>query len=340
MNRVVLVTVGTSLKTESVKAGLAPEKYLVEKPRAASAESNLLDRLLIPGDRVDLLHSQTADGEDCAGKLAGWLRSRNVESHKFVIDGLNYNVADFHRGLRSMISTLTRRLREIRRAKEEPVLCALGGFKAEVAYATLVGALFGLPNHYIHQGFDEVLQIPTLPLTWDYAVIDEYADTLSWLDEEPRTWNEARSRLSAMPDHLSKAMTEANDGNVYLSPLGIAYFESYRYRIEAETSTIYLSEEAGREYADMQPSVREMFDRQLAKLRVREIRDARSRTLDRKNGNVLVYPSGHVDERLYWYADDSVTRVVQFARHEDNYYKERVDKSDYAEGKWIPWPNT
>jgi putative CRISPR-associated protein (TIGR02619 family) len=338
LTRVILTTVGTSLKVNAEKSGRPQADLLRDEPTAACAEANVLARLLEPGDRVELLHSQTPEGESCAREIGRWIENQGRSVTTFAIAGLTYRAQDFHRGLRSLILCLSRRLRVIRLNGDEPILNALGGFKAEVAYATLVGALFGIPNHYIHQGFDELLTIHPLPVAWDFAAIDEYAAILNWLEDEPRTQAEARSRLLTLPGTLRDALTEpADDGCVYLSPLGIAYIEAYQNRIDTATAAVFLSSYAVKDRVDMEPSVRAMFDRVLKRLRVPEIRRSGSKMLERKDGDVLVFPRGHVDERVYWYEDDGAVRVVEMTRHETGYYDCPVLKQDYDDGEWVPW---
>ncbi len=341
MTRVILTTVGTSLKGNAERTGRPGADLLREDPAKASAEANVLVRLLTPGDRVELFHSQTEDGEMCALAVRDWVRGRGHAVEMVPIEGLTYRAADFHRGMRSFVRCLTGRIRAIRRAGDEPVLNALGGFKPEVAYATLVGALFGIPNVYIHQGFDELLTISPLPVGWDVAAIDPYADILDWLDEEPRTAAAARSRLAQVPDGLRESMIEADGDGVYLSPLGEAYFEAYRARVEAAVEGILLSVAAANSYAGAEPTQRAAFDRMLSRLRVPEIRRSGSKTLERDHGDSCVFPRGHVDERAFWHeAGDGIVHVLEITRHGREYdrlYSRGVQASDYEDGGWTPW---
>ncbi|WP_395142092.1 putative CRISPR-associated protein [Armatimonas sp.] len=345
MSRVVLTTVGTSLKGNAERAKREPAALLRDDPRAACAEANVLDRLELIGgsDCVELFHSETPDGQKCAEEIAVWLTVRRIKVTLTPIPGLTYQTKDFHRGLRSLVRLLAQRIRTTRRQNDTPVLNALGGFKSEVAYATLVGALFGIPNVYIHQGFEELLSVPPLPIGWDVARIDAFADTLEWLDAEARTEVEARSRLLALPDDLRETLTEpGDDGYRYLSPLGEACFEAYKARIEEPTGDpILLSKKAQRDYEAMEPSVRSAFDSVLRKLSKPEFRHKNSKTLEQSQGDARVYPQGRRDERLFWIEDDEGTvKVLELARHEKGYeelYSKGVRSKNY--GGWQPWPS-
>lgn len=341
MTRVILTTVGTSLKVNAIKTGKTPAELLRYDPKAACAEANVLDRMdLQPGDTIELFHSQTPDGELCAGEIRAWIEGRGFAAMLTPIEGLTYKAVDFHRGLRSLVHHLSKRIRDVRRAGGEPILNALGGFKAEVAYATLVGALFGIPNVYIHQGFDELLTIPPLPVSWDFATIDEHADLLRWLDAEPRTETEAHSRLLQIPESLRDTLVETDtDACVYLSPLGNAYFEAYRSQIDSATGTLLLSRSAAKDYADAEPSVKTAFDIVMRRLLVLDIRRNGSKTLERKSGDVCVFPRGHVAERLFWYEDDGGVHIAEITGHDreyDRHYETGVFRKNYAADDWTP----
>lgn len=340
MTRVIITTVGTSLKVNADKPGKSPAELLRDDPVAACAEANTLSRLLQPGDHVDLLHSQTPDGEYCAREICAWVVDQGYSAGLVPIDGLTHQAKDFQRGLRSLVHSLSKRIREVQRTGGVPILNALGGFKAEIAYATLVGALFGIPNVYMHQGFDELLTIPPLPVSWDFTTIDEYAHLLEWLDEEPRTEAEARSRLQQIPETLRDTLLETDgDGFTYLSPLGNAYFEAYRARIESITGTLLLSRPAAKQYFGAEPAVKTAFDTVLRRLLQTEVRRNGSKTLERKNGDVCVFPRGHVAERLFWFEDEETVHVVEITGHGLDYdrrYERGVFRRDY-EDDWTAW---
>jgi putative CRISPR-associated protein (TIGR02619 family) len=342
MSRVILTTVGTSLKHNAEKAKKSAAECLRENPRDACAETNVLDRLLQSEDTVELFHSETLDGEGCAREIHAWVTAQGYTASLSPIAGLTYRTVDFHWGLRSLVRCLAGRLRTVQREGKQPVLNALGGFKSEVAYATLVGALFGIPNVYIHHGFDELLTIPPLPVGWDIAQIDTFSDILNWLDTSPRSETEAYSRLQSLPQNLRETLTEAgSDGCRYLSPLGEAYFEAYRSRIETAVIPVYLSSSAARNYARMEPSLREAFDHVLARLRVPEIRRNGSKTMEQENGDVCVFPQGHVDERVFWYAEGDTVHVLEMVRHGRKYerlYEKGVRRAAYSSESWQVWP--
>jgi putative CRISPR-associated protein (TIGR02619 family) len=286
---------------------------------------------------VELYHSDTPEGKQCATEIAAWVRTLGYPVQTIVIEGLTYRTQDFHRGLRSLVRHLAHRLRTVRHEGKEPVLNALGGFKSEVVYATLVGALFGVPNVYIHQGFDELLTIPPLPVGWDMAAIDPYAETLAWLQADMRTPQEAQSRLRAIPEPLRQALTEQEKDCLSLSPLGIAYYEAYIARLESATTGIYLSSKAAEAYRKMEPSVRATFDRVLQRLRDPEIRRQGSKTVEQGKSNAQIFPQGHVDERVFWYESKGLLYVLEMERHKEyeQLLRKGVFQKDY--GDWEEW---
>jgi len=71
------------------------------------------------------------------------------------------------RGLRSLVATLISLIRKERAGGREVLVNATGGFKAEIAYATLVGLLFDVPVYYIHEAFQDIIEMPPTPIGWD-----------------------------------------------------------------------------------------------------------------------------------------------------------------------------
>jgi hypothetical protein len=99
------------------------------------------------------------------------------------------------------------------------VFCATGGFKAEIAFLNLMGALLGIEVVYIHELHRELVRLPRLPLTWEARFVERHKDFFSWIDEEPRKSTEVESWLKGRPE-LRPLVEDAGDGYTYLSAAG------------------------------------------------------------------------------------------------------------------------
>jgi hypothetical protein len=324
--RTILVTVGTSLLANARRALDVQEpneddltRYLAHTdPVAASAETNALGRLLRERDRLVLFHSQTEQGRRCAEALR----------------------RHFARGLRRLVALLADRIEKERRQGREVLINATGGFKAEIAYATLVGLLFDVPVSYIHEEFRDLIEVPAMPVAWEYSTFADWEEFFAWIDgEEPRPTDEVERRWPHLPNEV-RVLLEEDDGYTYLSAAGVALRRAYDAALDqAVTVPVYLSASAAQTYEQADPSLRSRFDRALARLRSPALRRASSEPV--RDCDVLVSPRGHRDERLFWYEEDGAVYVCELARHSDQSYERLLERgvrrAQYPRERFRPW---
>jgi putative CRISPR-associated protein (TIGR02619 family) len=342
--RTILTTVGTSLLSNARRDLSLPHNELPSEqqvahylkltpPEKASAETNSLSRLLSEGDGIIFLHSQTEEGQFCATALKRHYESSGYHASHVEVPYLVYAESRFKMlGLRSLVAKLIELIREVRKQGREPQINATGGFKAEIAYATLVGLLFDLPVFYIHEAFRDIIEMPPTPIGWDYSLLAEQEDFLEWVYEEERLTSEVEERLRHRPSELRLLLTEV-DNKTILAPTGEAFWEAYLDRLrESQSVPVYLSARAKSSYNSAEATIRALFDRTIAKLRVRDLRINGSDRVG--NCDCLVFPKGHRTERLFYYETEAgEIRVCELARHSDQSYERLIEKgvqrSDY-----------
>lgn len=341
--RTIVTTVGTSLLTNAERAGKAKslQTYLrFTEQEKASAETNSLSRLLQEGDRIVFLHSQTKEGERAATALATFYSNNGYPSDLREVHDLQYHENRFKmRGLRALVATLVDIIRQEREQGREVLINATGGFKAEIAYATLVGLLFDVPVYYIHEAFKEIIELPPTPISWDYSLIDTYSDFFEWISADLRPTHEVDHRLRPLPDEIRLLLVE-EEGYTYLSPTGEAFYEAYLARVEAERPTpLFLHERARRALDSAEPSVRQLLRERLKRLSNPELRRQNSHSTHRSD--CLVYPSGNVAERILYYLDErGNVRVCEvFWSHKDyeDALNEGVYRAHYAREQFEEW---
>ncbi len=338
--RAILTTVGTSLLNNARRASGKQElneteliHYLRgEKPAKASAETNSLSHLIEKGDRIVLIHSQTEEGRQCAQILAKFYRSEGYQVETVEIAHLNYTESQFKvRGLRSLVIALADQIRIHRNRGYEVIINATGGFKAEAAYATLVGLLMDAKVYYIYEAFQEIVEMPPIPLDWDYSLFSEHEDLFVWLEGDYRDKREAAPRTKELPPR-ARMLIEEEEGMVTLSAVGAALLEAYReFKAKMQGVPTLLSSRARQTYRDADPTTRALYDSMLERL---------SRGLWRSSAEwvgdsgLLVWPRGGVRERVIFYEDDAGSiRVCELALHGGSYEKlmdRKPRRSDYA----------
>jgi len=245
MYRQILCTVGTSLLTNTDSrpwAGWNPRKghplpspdavdqwLMAADATSASAEINTLARLdLLATDTLVLLHSDTPEGRFCAERLKSFYDSRVREASLVQIGKLGYGAAQFTSGLKALVDATIRRVHQAQQCGMQTVFCATGGFKAEIAFLNLMGALLGIEVVYLHELHKELVRLPRLPLTWDAGFVERHRDFFLWIDSEPRNSAEVESWLKGRPE-LRPLVEDGEDGFTYLSAAG-----NLLYKVAAE----------------------------------------------------------------------------------------------------------
>jgi putative CRISPR-associated protein (TIGR02619 family) len=347
--RTILTTVGTSLLGNAGRAlgtgdlsdgDLANFLARTDAVRAC-AETNALSRLLRDGDQIVFLHSHTDEGRRCAEALRRHYERQGYRAELVEIPDLSYTESRFKlRGLRALVAALAGRIERERAQGRDVLINATGGFKAEIAYATLVGLLFDVPVYYIHERFDELIEMPAAPLAWDYAVLAEWEEFFDWIDAEPRATAEVDRRWPGLPQEVRVLLTDEADGCTYLSPAGEAFVRAYWYALERSAGVaLYLSAAAQRTYAQAEAAVRALWQRTLRKLRSPELRRGGS---DRAGeGDCLVFPKGHRAERVFWFEEGDAVYVCELARHSDESYERLLQRGvrrrDYPPAEFRAW---
>jgi putative CRISPR-associated protein (TIGR02619 family) len=215
----------------------------------ASAETNSLSRLIPSGDRVVFLHSQTAEGEQCAAALEKHFEAQGHTVELKPVPDLTYKESRFKmRGLRSLVATLCGLIRQERRLSREVLINATGGFKAEIAYATLIGLLFDVPVYCIHEAFRDIMEMPPTPIGWDYSLLADHDDFFEWITSDLRATGEVEQRLKPISQRQEIRLLLTDEENyTLLSPAGDAFYEAYRDRLaQAVTVPIHFPQPHGR----------------------------------------------------------------------------------------------
>lgn len=334
----ILTTVGTSLLVNAkrdIQSDQPTDQQLANYLRhteavRASAETNSLARLLQEGDRIIFLHSQTDEGKRCAEALRRHFENQGFSTGLREVPDLDYSESRFKmRGLRSLVASMIEVIRQERQQGREIKIDATGGFKAEIAYATLVGLLFDTPVFYIHQAFRDIIEMPPTPIGWDYSLLADYEEFFAWISEDLRSKRAVDEHLRGLPPEIRLLLAEEGD-YTFLSPAGEAFYESYKDRLQQQVKRvpILLSSAAQRTFDSAEPNVRQLFHRALDKLRLPELRISHSDRVT--NCDCLVFPKGHRDERLFYFeAEDGSLRVCELARHSDQSYERLIESGVY-----------
>ncbi|MGQ9656442.1 MAG: putative CRISPR-associated protein [Fimbriimonadales bacterium] len=348
--RTIIVTMGTSLVGNAQKAGMEGnlQGYLKQCQQSgrlyeASAETNSLMRLLQEGDKIVFLYSDTDEAKQIVEALQKFYDKEGYTVEARLIPHLNYKESSFKvRGLRSFVAELATAIRREQQTGRTVLINATGGFKAEAAYATLVGVLFKVPVYYIHEMFKDIIELPAIPIEWDYSLIDTYRSFFEWIAADARTSHEVDARIKSLPpserERIYLLLNEEDDYTL-LSPVGEALYQRYlEIFYGGSKNTLYMHPKAIRALESAEPSVQQKLKDRLASLANPELRRGNAKSLH--NSDCFSYPSGGVSERIIFYTEkegnNEAVYVCEIFSEHDDYERalKGVRSQDYRGGKF------
>lgn len=228
MNRVIISTTGTSLLTNWKRVHDSSEEpsfqdllSFINANEEASAETNSLSKLNIDPNR-DVLYfvgSDTPDGRFSLQVIEHYYQSKgyNYVFPQYVVGLKNRDYHDFQtRGLPNLLKTLCT-IRE-NHLGTHLIINATGGFKAQTAYATLFGIIFGIEVVYLYEDFKNLLRFPQMPINIDSGLIKSHMETITKIIQSD-TKKESRQLLNTLPVSLRGFLEKRGDYYEY-SPVG------------------------------------------------------------------------------------------------------------------------
>ncbi len=337
--RLIISTVGTSLisnRSKEQSGSTRLEELLmhitVKGEVKASAETNALSRLISEGDQLLFLCSDTPDGNLSSEALTQFYQKKGFKSSFKVIRELNYLHDDFmSRGLKSLVNILIDEIQISRRKGLEPIISATGGFKAEIAYATLVGLVFHVPVYYIHEVFQDIICMPPAPIDWDLTLLAENEEFFQWINQEFRRTEKVNRRLKGLPDRIQLLLEEDADGYTTLSAAGRVYYAAYE-EILKDLPPVKISDTAIKFYNKLDTTQQKAIESCVHKLRIEPLRKSGSGQIG--TTDCFVYPRGDCPERIYYHENNGEIFICEIAFHEINYEdlnKKGVYKRNYGD---------
>ncbi|MFQ6071261.1 MAG: putative CRISPR-associated protein [Methanosarcinales archaeon] len=170
-------------------------------------------------------------GNICSSALVKYYEEKGYNVLPEKIEHLDYKEKKFKlEGLHSLVNKIATLIEENIK-KREVALVATGGFKAEIAYATLIGILFKVKVYYIHEKFKDIIDLPPIPIHLDVRFWHKYEEDLKWIMQY-RTEDEIKNRFKGeVPKEFSFLLNYDKDTKQYsLSPAGHAFYRAYSFR--------------------------------------------------------------------------------------------------------------
>ena len=141
-------------------------------------------------------------------------------------------------GLRNLVREIATLLRQ-RPDNEAVAINATGGHKAQTSFAGLIGQVFRVPIDYQFESFPIAIELPPLPVSFDFDQCLAYRHVFDALDEgdagELLRADDARLK-SFLPElHV---LLECNQGLVILNALETLDHEGFQDRFRAQADRL------------------------------------------------------------------------------------------------------
>ncbi len=240
----ILTTTGISLYLNTKKtltAGAIPtddqmRQYLRQMPQTASSEANSLLQIAKLDDSLVLLHTQTLNAIRCVNLLGDYFRDEGYKHTRLV--PLEFQDDAKHietTGLRNLLDTLIKEIGEAQKRKQDVVINATAGFKAQVVYSTMIGMIYHVPVKYLYEDFKSVVTFNPVALDWDTSLFLTYTSFFRWIEDELRTQKQVENYLKGYTDaeQIKTFLTSPDtDGYLYLSNMGNALYQKFLHEAE------------------------------------------------------------------------------------------------------------
>lgn len=237
--RAVIVTVGTSLlstyrtrqddskrSTKEINEEVL-KAYVIEHagdlPRLCAETNSISKKHLEAGDYLYFVTGENHESRLC-GKILSELYAGSHLCETIYVKGLVPDARQFRDlGMKNLIQEL---VGVIERHNSNAVIHATGGFKAQIAIATLIGILFHLKVHYLYEDFQELVSLPEVPLHFDFEpLLASRNDFFRLLDGKEYVTSD--ERYARLPEPLKHCFYKDPVQKKYnLTALGRAIFNA------------------------------------------------------------------------------------------------------------------
>jgi putative CRISPR-associated protein (TIGR02619 family) len=205
--------------------------------RLNGAEINSIDMLIAQGGCSEkaalyFLHSDTPEGCNVVKVFEQYYRQKkHCVTSKQIPDLQDQDPKRFRtKGLRNLAKEVCSILREM--GSENCAINATGGYKAQIAIATLVGQALTVPVYYKHEHFTEIIAFPPMPISLDYSLWLRCSGWLALLDRENML---VASSIPGIEEDWTEAMEtlidrelEGSDLLYALSATGQIFYETFK----------------------------------------------------------------------------------------------------------------
>jgi len=199
--------------------------------------------------KVYLISTDTISSKLASEIIKGTLNNYNgilFDENIHVIKGLRVdNFEDFEqRGFPGLIEAIKDIMESNK--KNEIIFNISGGYKAIVPLLTIIGQLYNIPLYYIYEDTNELIEIPQMPVDYDFSMIEDNFIAFESLQKTleknlptPETFKNDlgtnnKEREYEFQELINKNLIKEDNGKIKLTIFGSLLFEKYKSLFESE----------------------------------------------------------------------------------------------------------
>lgn len=189
-----------------------------------------------PGDHLAFLVSDTREGAFVGQVLVEVVEARGFHAESRRVRKLQGDDPKaFAQGLRNLVKEIA----ALRRNQSEVAINATGGYKAQIAFAGLIGQVFRLPVYYQFETFPQAIALPPLPVSFDMSLWLAHRHVLEVLDEGEggELLRAGDSRVKQLPERFT-VLLDLSQGYATLNALGTLYYEGLQSEFRAQATQL------------------------------------------------------------------------------------------------------
>jgi len=203
-------------------------------PYSAEIKS-LLKSDLTARDVVQLICTDTSAGVLCGEILREFFESEmGCEAQLHVVEGLQVTDSRLFRskGIKNFLDLLVK-VHEKYQYSHDMIINLTGGFKSVIPYSTVASMLLSIPFFYVFEFSDEIIDLPVLPISYDFSMFEKYQTKFEALDKEGALESSVFYHKVAYEDRAKlNLLVEQERKLVTLTPIGMLAWNKFASGLE------------------------------------------------------------------------------------------------------------
>ncbi len=183
-----------------------------------------------------------------------------------------------------------------------------GGYKATIPYITMIAQVNGAELYYIFEDTEELITIPSMPVTLNMGLFDKYSMQFKALEEGIDNYNKwAQNNYEFV--QKADACIQVVDNIAMLSPLGQILWKNYM----SNHAIFFATEEVLKEIENNRTLLEKVI-----KFTNKEIRENKTEIKGKGKYQHYVYDDGNNDYRIFYYEKEGNVYIYEvFADEEE-----------------------